>query len=51
MSTKNVTLRDENGNVLLPSTQTSRITDANGTSLDTLLQQSGQGGQGAFYYD
>lgn len=42
MSTKNVTLHDENGNVLLPATKTSRITDANGTGLDTLLQQAGQ---------
>ena len=42
MSTKNVTLHDENGNVLLPATKTSRVTDANGTNLDTLLQQAGQ---------
>lgn len=38
MSTKNVTLHDENGNVLLPATKTSRVTDANGTNLDTLLE-------------
>lgn len=38
MSTKNVTLHDENGNVLLPATKTSRITDASGTNLDTLLE-------------
>lgn len=42
MSTKNVTLHDENGNILLPATKTSRVTDANGTNLDTLLQQAGQ---------
>lgn len=42
MSTKNVTLHDENGNILLPATKTSRITDASGTNLDTLLQQAGQ---------
>lgn len=42
MSTKNVTLHDENGNVLLPATKTSRVTDASGTNLDTLLQQAGQ---------
>jgi len=42
MSTKNVTLHDEDGNVLLPATKTSRVTDANGTNLDTLLQQAGQ---------
>lgn len=38
MSTKNVTLHDENGNVLLPATKTSRITNASGTDLDTLLE-------------
>lgn len=38
MSTKNVTLHDENGNVLLPATKTSRVTDANGTNLETLLE-------------
>lgn len=38
MSTKNVTLHDENGNVLLPATKTSRITNASGTNLDTLLE-------------
>lgn len=42
MSAKNVTLHDENGNILLPATKTSRVTDANGTNLDTLLQQAGQ---------
>lgn len=42
MSTKNVTLHDENGNVLLPATKTSRVTNASGTDLDTLLQQAGQ---------
>lgn len=35
-------MHDENGNVLLPATKTSRVTDANGTNLDTLLQQAGQ---------
>lgn len=38
MSTKNVTLHDENGNILLPATKTSRVTDASGTNLDTLLE-------------
>ena len=38
MSTKNVTLHDENGNVLLPATKTSRITNASGTNLDMLLE-------------
>lgn len=42
MNTKNVTLHDENGNVLLPATKTSRITNASGINLDTLLQQAGQ---------
>lgn len=37
MSNKNVTLKDENGNILYPKTLTSRVINTNNQNLDTLL--------------